>query len=158
MTRGALLPLASLAPVPAAARAQGPGPVAPVKVLGDPEAPPRPLGPPLPRAAPRATPAWRATVATHPAAGLTRAVSDGSTFLSGAAEATMARGADAGATVVRMPLYWSGVEKYAAPPADPTDPADAGYDWHHYDTEARNAARAGLTPMFTVLNAPPRRE
>src|SRR3954447_24976220 len=124
MTRLLLILLACLAALPAAAHAQDPGPVAPVKVFGDPEAPPRPVGPPLAPGPRRSPPAWIATAEPRPPArpapplpaGLARAVSDGSTFLSAApslAETTMARGAAAGASVVRMPMYWSGVEKYA---------------------------------------------
>src|SRR3954469_21995740 len=105
MTRLLLILLACLAALPAAAHAQDPGPVAPVKVFGDPEAPPRPVGPPLAPGPRRSPPAWTATAEPRPPAGLTPAVSDGSTFLSAApslAETTMARGADAGASVVRM--------------------------------------------------------
>jgi hypothetical protein len=90
-----------------------------------------------------------------------RAISDGSSFLSLTGDlsaVSIARGAQTGATVIRLPLYWNGVEKYASAPADPTDPADPGYHFDYYDAMVRNAARAGLTPLFTVLGAPPRWE
>src|SRR4051795_8624653 len=98
MRRLALLALLALAALPAAAGAQDPGPLFPGRSFGDPEAPPRPLSGPTPPGAPRAAPAWRASPAARPPSGLTRAVSDGTTFVgtpSSLAETTMAHGAQA---------------------------------------------------------------
>jgi hypothetical protein len=66
--------------------------------------------------------------------------------------AAMARTSDAGATLVRLQLYWNRVA--TAPPADPGDPADPAYDWSVADEQVQEALAHGLEPMLDFRSAP----
>jgi hypothetical protein len=62
---------------------------------------------------------------------------------------------EAGASFVRIQLYWGGTAPVKKPdswnPADPNDPA---YDWNAADEAVRNALAAGLTPVLQVDGTP----
>jgi hypothetical protein len=62
----------------------------------------------------------------------------------------------AGATLVRISVYWSRVASATAPPdgSDLADPASPVYDWSTIDREVQQAVAAGLEPFLTVLAAP----
>jgi hypothetical protein len=64
----------------------------------------------------------------------------------------LARARASGASVIRIPVSWSGVAP--SRPADPTDPADPAYDWGALDSEVDLVIRAGLTPIISVNAAP----
>ena len=71
--------------------------------------------------------------------------------------AAMVRTRAAGATSVRLVLYWSrvapgGPEKPAG--FDPSSPVDPGYDWSYFDRLVTEAADHGLEPIVTVFLAP----
>jgi hypothetical protein len=59
----------------------------------------------------------------------------------------------AGATMVRLVLYW----KVVAPnqPADPENPDDPAYGWASIDEQVINASQGGLDPIVSVSGAPP---
>jgi hypothetical protein len=61
----------------------------------------------------------------------------------------------AGATLVRINVYWVNVApRKPGPGFTPGDPADPAYDWNRVDDVVRNAAGNDLTPILTVLAAP----
>ncbi len=63
----------------------------------------------------------------------------------------------AGATVVRLGVWWSEVAPGGGrPPAgfDPRDPADPLYRWNATDDEIRTAVGSGLRPIVDVIDAP----
>jgi hypothetical protein len=67
----------------------------------------------------------------------------------------LGRARAAGASVVKVPLFWDTV----APPTrprefDPSDPSDPGYDWTALDTSLRMVRAHGLTPLVYVSSAP----
>jgi len=65
------------------------------------------------------------------------------------------RVAAAGATAVRLTLYWNEVAPAELPVAwNPADPADPHYDWTSFDAKVRNVVAGGLQPLVTVLTAP----
>lgn len=63
------------------------------------------------------------------------------------------RAASTGADAIRVNLYWSVVA--VSRPQDPRDPDDPAYDFSPIDRAVRNADRAGLDVLLTVLSAPP---
>jgi hypothetical protein len=60
----------------------------------------------------------------------------------------------AGATAVRVNMWWSLVASGAAP-ADPADPGDPAYNWSDYDTVISGASARGLQVYVTIVGAPP---
>jgi hypothetical protein len=59
----------------------------------------------------------------------------------------------AGATFVRVDLYWENVAP-ARPQGSAADPANPGYRWALIDRVVRGAVASGLTPIVTILGAP----
>ena len=65
------------------------------------------------------------------------------------------RVADAGATVVRLPVEWSQVAPATPPPGfDAENPADPAYRWGVLDESIRNAARNRLEPIVFFFDPP----
>jgi hypothetical protein len=110
------------------------------------------------RAAVLAIAACAATPAAAAAQPLTRAISDGGSFVTAKdprlAAVALARGARAGAAVARLPLLWPRVERSDRPPADPTDPADPAYDFTLFDALVRSTVAAGLEPLVRIDEVP----
>jgi hypothetical protein len=99
-------------------------------------------------------PAQPAQAKSHP---LTTAVVAYDTFLSNDRDVAFRRVRAAGATVVRLPVYWSTVAPDASvKPAglDASNPADPAYRWHVIDAMVKGAVRAGLRPILLVWYAP----
>src|SRR5262245_31073931 len=61
------------------------------------------------------------------------------------------RAANAGATIERLPLFWSAV---ATRPADPTDPDDPAYDWSAFDRAVDAAVAAEQAPIANIVGWP----
>jgi hypothetical protein len=62
---------------------------------------------------------------------------------------------EAGATFLRINVSWAQIAPPHRPAAfDPADPGDPAYAWGLVDSEVRAAAEHGLTPYFTVFDAP----
>ena len=98
------------------------------------------------------------TASTAQAAGLQTAVYVQGSDLPGgeaAANAFFARVKESGATAVRLNVSWKNIAP-AQRPVDfqPTDPADAAYNWTSSDRLVSLAIANGLTPMVTVTTAP----
>ena len=68
------------------------------------------------------------------------------------ADDASARVSAAGASLVRLYLYWNRVA--TAEPTDPADPADPAYDWSLVDEQVTGAAAHGLTPVLDFRSAP----
>lgn len=64
----------------------------------------------------------------------------------------LARTTDAGARIVRIPVYWRNVAP--TEPVDPSDPADPAYRFEFIDEVVSDASSHGLTVMLQVLRAP----
>lgn len=58
----------------------------------------------------------------------------------------------AGATFIRIDLFWSSVAVRKG--GDPSDPANPAYAWGAYDQTLRTAVADGLTPIVTIVLAP----
>jgi hypothetical protein len=59
------------------------------------------------------------------------------------------------AQVLRVQLHWGGTLGVAtARPQNPTDPADAAYDWSTYDDIVLNAQTYGIKVVFTIFGTP----
>jgi hypothetical protein len=63
------------------------------------------------------------------------------------------RAAAAGAQTIRLGASWRGITR-STPPADPTNPADPGYDFARLDAAARDAAVRGFRIKVTITSAP----
>lgn len=71
------------------------------------------------------------------------------------AENALAHTKSAGATFVRLTVYWSSIApKNRSRGFDPASPADPRYSWGTLDNQLRAAARAHLVPVLTILGAP----
>ena len=68
------------------------------------------------------------------------------------ADDAMARSAGAGATLVRIQLYWNRVA--TAQPASPSDPDDPAYDWVIIDGQVEAAILHQLRPVLDFRSAP----
>jgi len=64
----------------------------------------------------------------------------------------MQRSRSAGASLVRLYLYWNRVA--TAEPAEPTDPDDPAYDWSLLDGQVQAAVAEGLQPVLDFRSAP----
>jgi hypothetical protein len=88
----------------------------------------------------------------HP---LETAIVDPLVFTGPDAAAALDRAAAAGATAIKVPVFWSLVAPARRPrtfrPADPSDPA---YDWNGLDTELRLIHAHGLEPIVYIAAAP----
>jgi len=72
--------------------------------------------------------------------------------------AAFARARAAGATFVRLILWWPGVApggSQAPTPFDARDPADPAYRWSDFDAQVRMAVAKGLQPIVDIVRAPP---
>jgi hypothetical protein len=68
------------------------------------------------------------------------------------ADDAMARSSAAGASLVRIQLYWNRVA--TAQPASPADPDDPAYDWAAIDDQVDAAIAHGLRPVLDFRSAP----
>jgi len=62
----------------------------------------------------------------------------------------------AGATFVRLVLWWPGVAPSGGPPAsfDARNPGDPQYSWKAFDDSVRSAVARGLKPIVDIIGAP----
>ena len=68
------------------------------------------------------------------------------------ADVSVVRAQKAGATLTRIPLFWSAVA--TATPAEPEDPNDPAYNWASVDRQVVDAVRGGLEPILCITDAP----
>lgn len=62
---------------------------------------------------------------------------------------------DAGASFVRIPLYWGGTAPRTLPSSwDATSATDPNYAWGETDEAVSHAVAAGLTPVLQIVGAP----
>jgi hypothetical protein len=89
-----------------------------------------------------------------PAAPLVTALTDPTEAAFGEADpdGALAAARDAGARVLRAPVFWSQVAPSA--PRDATDPADPAYRFAPLDATVRGIVAAGMEPMLIVQAAP----
>jgi hypothetical protein len=59
------------------------------------------------------------------------------------------------AQIIRLNLDWNLIA--TKQPTQPTDPADAAYDWSTYDRAVLNAAKNKVQILFTIYGTPPGR-
>jgi len=86
---------------------------------------------------------------------LDTAVIDPSALTNVSADVAFRRVHDAGATVVRLVLYWNWVAPDVRPDGfDASNPAAAGYRWSLIDGQVRRAVAAGLRPILAISRAP----
>ena len=90
--------------------------------------------------------------------GLRTGFTDGAAFdfSSGADRALeMQRARGAGASIIRIGMSWGDTSPTKPPSlAVERDPSWAGYNWTDTDSEVRDTAAAGLTPLVLILDAP----
>ena len=61
----------------------------------------------------------------------------------------------AGATTIRLALYWRSVAPQVRQPSfRPDDPADPAYRWEGIDPQVKLAVAHGLSPIISILSAP----
>jgi hypothetical protein len=71
------------------------------------------------------------------------------------ADVAFSRVRAAGATTVRIVLYWSWVAPVSRPPGfDPADPRASAYRWGLIDAQVRRAVQDGLQPILCITRAP----
>lgn len=68
------------------------------------------------------------------------------------ANPVFSRFAKAGATTIRLSLYWYGVAPVK--PEHPANPDDPKYDWSKFDAQVVRAFRHGLMPVVTISGTP----
>jgi hypothetical protein len=66
--------------------------------------------------------------------------------------ASVAQARTAGASVVRLVLFWNTVAP--TQPANPGDPNDAAYQWKDIDRQVLATVRSGLEPIICITDAP----
>jgi hypothetical protein len=95
------------------------------------------------------------TYSTPATAPLATAIVDPALFEGSQKETAFARTRDAGATYVRLNVYWRGIAP-ATPPAGfvAADPTSPGYSWGAMDAVVEAAEAAGLTPILDILLPP----
>src|SRR3954469_8940678 len=95
------------------------------------------------------------TADAAPAQPLETAFVDPVEFTSPTADLALSHAVKAGATAIKIPLFWDTIAPATRPshfrPADPLEPA---YDWQGLDTEVRNVRSHGLEP-FVYIAGPP---
>lgn len=71
-------------------------------------------------------------------------------------EAAFEHGRSAGASSIRVTLYWPAIAPAADDRAgfDPRDPADALYRWSDFDALVRSIIAAGFAPIINIAGAP----
>lgn len=95
------------------------------------------------------------TAAAAPARPLQTAFVDPVEFTSPTADLALARAAKAGASAIKVPLFWNTVAPAKRPahfrPADANEPA---YNWKGLDTELRLVQSHGLEPIVYIAGPP----
>jgi hypothetical protein len=89
------------------------------------------------------------TGASHP---LRTGFVDPTAFAGPRADRSAIRARAAGASIVRLPLFWSVVA--SEPPANPVDPDDSAYRWQSVDRQIVAADHGGLDPILNVSSSP----
>jgi hypothetical protein len=93
--------------------------------------------------------------AADPLRPLQTAIVDPDAFSGPDADLELGRAADAGASVIKVPLFWDSVAPSTRPAGfAPRDPHDPAYDWSATDRELRLVRSHGLTPLVYVTSAP----
>jgi hypothetical protein len=98
-----------------------------------------------------------AALVTPPPAGALRTGVMDPTLFSDPARRDLAldRTRAAGASIVRLSLYWRNVAPSRRPQSfDPTNPADPAYDWGWFDAQVGASLARGLEPIVSVMAAP----
>jgi hypothetical protein len=93
-----------------------------------------------------------------PAHPLQTALDDPETFAGPEADLALARTRGAGATAVKLVLFWNSVAPGGAQPPqgfDPANPNDPAYNWSSFDAELRTAVSRRLEPIVQIWGAPP---
>jgi hypothetical protein len=95
------------------------------------------------------------SAAAIPLQPLETAFVDPDVFTGPDADAGVGRAAAAGASAIKLPLFWNTIAPAARPsrfkPADPSDPA---YDWTQLDAELRLVRAHKLEPIVYISSAP----
>jgi hypothetical protein len=92
-----------------------------------------------------------ARVAPHP---LQTAIVDPGVFGGPDAAAGLDRAAAAGATAIKVPLFWNVAAPTKRPPARPASPSDRAYDWSALDAQLRLIRAHGLEPIVYISGPP----
>jgi hypothetical protein len=91
----------------------------------------------------------------QPPAASARYFVTGITNLGTSAPLAFERARGAGASFVRIPLYWGGTAPVVPPTSwQPEDPTDPNYHWDASDEAVTHAVQAGLTPVLQIDGAP----
>jgi hypothetical protein len=99
-----------------------------------------------------ATVASSARAAGHP---LRTAIVDPAVFTGPNAAAGLDRARSAGATAIKVPLFWNGVAPARRPAGfRPSNPSDHSYYWAGLDTQLRLIAARGLEPIVYISGPP----
>jgi hypothetical protein len=86
---------------------------------------------------------------------LDTAVIDQAAFTGASADLAFRRVHGAGATMVRIVVYWNWVAPDTRPAGfDPSNPAAPGYRWSLIDGQVSRAVAAGLRPILAISRAP----
>jgi hypothetical protein len=93
--------------------------------------------------------------AVTPLRPLQTAIVDPDAFGGPDASLELQRAANAGATVIKVPLFWNSVAPATRPPGfTPSDPNDPSYNWSAMDAELKLLEAHGLTPLVYVSGPP----
>jgi hypothetical protein len=93
--------------------------------------------------------------AVTPLRPLQTAIVDPDAFGGADAGLELGRAADAGATVIKVPLFWNSVAPATRPAHfTPSDPNDPSYNWSAMDAELKLLKAHGLTPLVYVSGPP----
>jgi hypothetical protein len=92
-----------------------------------------------------------ARVAPRP---LQTAIVDPAVFGGPDAAAGLHRAVTAGATAIKVPLFWNVVAPGKRPPARPAAPSDRAYDWSALDAQLRLIGADGLEPIVYISGPP----
>jgi hypothetical protein len=102
-----------------------------------------------------AGPAAARAPAVAPLPPLQTAIVDPDAFGGADAALELTRAANAGATVIKVPLFWNSVAPATEPARfTPSDPDDPSYNWGAMDAELKLVESHGLTPLVYVSSAP----
>jgi hypothetical protein len=95
------------------------------------------------------------TAGAAPARPLQTAFVDPVEFTSATADLALKHAAEAGATAIKIPLFWDTVAPATRPSRfKPTDPLDPAYNWKGLDTELQLVRSQGLEPIVYVAGPP----
>jgi hypothetical protein len=95
----------------------------------------------------------------HPASGAERplqtAIVDPAVFGGPNADEGLTRAVDAGATAIKVPLFWNGVAPFRRPRGfEPARPSDPAYNWAGLDAQLELIRSYGLEPIVYIAGAP----